>query len=155
MKYFFALLFFIFSINTSYAQQAPEFSLPTESGEQIALHDFKGKPVVIHFWATWCPYCKKLQPTLDNLSKKYQDKGVNFIAISLWEDEGATPQQVINERGFSFQTAINGDSIAEKYNVKGTPTTIFINKSGEIIWATGLSDPTSPKWEQAFKAITK
>ena len=144
---------FLFS-QQSFAQQAPNFSLKTSNGEIVNLADFKGQPTVIHFWATWCPYCKKLQPELNRLGKKYKDKSVNVVAISIWEDEGAMPQAVIDDRGHDFITLINGDKVADSYRVKGTPTTIFIDKNGEVIGASSASDPSLPLWEQAFEHIS-
>ena len=135
--------------------RAENFSLSTESGEVISLSDYKGKPLVLHFWATWCPYCKKLQPGLDKLYLKYQKQGLEMVAVSFWEEVGATPQAELLKRGMHFTTLVNGDNVAKLFEVKGTPTTLFINKSGEILWKTSNSDPNNPKLEQAIQAIIK
>ena len=149
-----ALSLYLFSY-VCIAQTAADFSLKTSTGEQISLADFTGQATVIHFWATWCPYCKKLQPELNRVAAEYKDKQVNFIAISIWEDEGADPQAVINERGHKFQTLVNGDKIAELYGVKGTPTTVFIDAGGNIVGVSTQSDPKLPFWEKAFEALSK
>jgi len=140
---------------TVFANQAPSFSLSTATGEVIHLSDYQGKPLVIHFWATWCPYCKKLQPGLDKLYLKYQKQGLEMIAISFWEESDATPQAELIKRGMHFQTLVNGDQVAKQYQVKGTPTTFFIDKSGNVHWLTNNSDPNNPKLEQAIQAIMK
>lgn len=133
---------------------APNWQLQDEAGHLIQASDFKGKPLIIHFWATWCPYCKKLQPGLNHLYLKYQNEGLQLIAISFNEDEGAKPQAVLDARGLSFQTAIEGDKVArDLFAVSGTPTTVFINNKGQIVAKTMLSDPNDPRLEQAVKLI--
>lgn len=135
-------------------QKAPEWQLHNEAGQLVKSSDYAGKPVIIHFWATWCPYCKKLQPGLDRLYKKYSDQGLEMIAISFWEDEGATPQASLDERGHSFKTLVEGDHVArELFGVKGTPTTVFIDKNGYILAKTRISDPDDPRLEQVIKIM--
>jgi thiol-disulfide isomerase/thioredoxin len=134
---------------------APAWQLKTQSGDIISSSQFQGQAVILHFWATWCPYCKKLQPKLAELEKKYQDQGVKIVAISFNEDEGALPQDEIVSRGYDFITAINGDEVAMRYGVKGTPTTFFINKNNQVIFKSTSSDTTDPRLELATKEIVK
>ncbi|QHJ11319.1 Thiol-disulfide oxidoreductase ResA [Paraglaciecola mesophila] len=135
-------------------KMAPSWSLLDAKGNLVSSKDFAGKPLIIHFWATWCPYCKKLQPGLDRLFKKYQAQGLQMIAISLLEEEGANPQEALTARGMSFKTLVDGDSIAmEKFFVRGTPTTFFINAKGQFVVATRLSDPNDPRLEQVVKSL--
>jgi cytochrome c biogenesis protein CcmG/thiol:disulfide interchange protein DsbE len=133
---------------------APKWELYDETNKLTQSSDFEGKPLIIHFWATWCPYCKKLQPGLDSLYKKYQPQGLELIAISFWEDEGATPQASLTERGHSFKTLVNGDHVAKQlFGVKGTPTTVFISKDGSILATTRISDPNDPRLEKIIKQM--
>lgn len=130
------------------------WELSTQSGETVSWQQLHGKPLILHFWATWCPYCKKLQPGLDRLYKKYQSQGLQLVAISFREDPGALPQDVLDARGHSFQTLVNGDSVArDVYDVSGTPTTIFIKANGEILGVTRSSDPDDPRLEQAIQLM--
>ncbi|WP_232283292.1 TlpA family protein disulfide reductase [Paraglaciecola sp. T6c] len=135
-------------------KMAPNWSLQDADGNQVSSTDFAGKPLIIHFWATWCPYCKKLQPGLERLYVKYQQQGLQMIAISLREDEDAKPQEALNARGMTFKTLVNGDQVAmDKFYVRGTPTTFFINAKGQVVVATQLSDPHDPRLEQVVKSI--
>jgi len=118
---------------------APAWNLTTQAGKPISLSDYQGKPVILHFWATWCPYCKKLQPKLVELQKKYQSSGVEIVSISFNEDDDARPQDEINHRGYDFITAVNGESVASQYGVRGTPTTFFINRQGQAIYKSTSS----------------
>ncbi len=133
-----------------------QWQLYNEAGQLVKSSDFLGKPLVIHFWATWCPYCKKLQPGLDTLYRKYQADGLQMIAISIREDEGATPQKELDGRGMSFKTLINGDAVAKNlFSVSGTPTTVFIDKTGHVVGSTSISDPDDPRLETIVKNIVE
>lgn len=132
----------------------PDWSLSNASGQEFKAEDYIGKPLVIHFWATWCPYCKKLQPGLEILKQKYSEQGVEFIAISFREDEGAEPQKMLRQRGITIPTLINGDFVAkELFGVTGTPTTIFIDHKGNIVGTTRTSNPTDPLLEKATQYL--
>lgn len=135
------------------AQPAPDFSLHDGEGNTVTLSSFRGKGVVIHFWATWCPYCEKLQPGLQSLYEKYRDDGLEVLAISFSESRGAKPSSELKERGYEFITLENGDLVASIYNVPGTPTTFFIDRAGNIVWGTNLSDPNDPRLEKAVRKI--
>jgi thiol-disulfide isomerase/thioredoxin len=134
---------------------APNWTLKTQAGNRISLADYQGKPVILHFWATWCPYCKKLQPKLVELEEKYKKSGVEIVAISFNEDDGAHPQDSITQRGYKFITAVQGDKVAQQYGVKGTPTTFFINRSGKVIFKSSSSNVADPRLELAIKEIIK
>lgn len=133
--------------------RAPVWQLQNEQGELVKSSDFEGKPLIIHFWATWCPYCKKLQPGLDRLFNEYHKDGLELISISIREDEGAKPQSVLDARGLNLKTVVNGEKVAELFEVAGTPTTIFIDKKGNIIAQTQSSNPDDPRLEQVVKYI--
>ncbi|MDX2370019.1 MAG: TlpA disulfide reductase family protein [Colwellia sp.] len=134
---------------------APPWQLTTQAGKLISLSDYQGKPVILHFWATWCPYCKKLQPKLVELEKKYQSSGIKIVSISFNEDDGATPQDEIKKRGYDFITAVKGELVADQYGVRGTPTTFFINRQGKAIYKSTSSDVNNPKLALAVQEIIK
>ncbi|TWX50656.1 peroxiredoxin family protein [Colwellia hornerae] len=152
---FIGLMSFNASASNNKANQAPHWTLKTQAGKTISLADYQGKPVILHFWATWCPYCKKLQPKLVELKEKYQDTGIEIVAISFSEDEGAKPQDSITQRGYQFITGVEGDKVANLYGVKGTPTTFFINRSGQVVFKSTSSNIADPQLELAVKEIIK
>ncbi len=150
----------LFSINiyadeSSTAPHDPAWQLKTQTGEKISSAQFEGQAIILHFWATWCPYCKKLQPKLAELEEKYQQQGVKVVAISFNEDDGALPQDELASRGYHFPTAVNGDQVAIIYGVRGTPTTFFINKNNQVIFKSTSSDTSDPRLELAVKEIIK
>lgn len=145
----------LFSAYSHAENTAKDWQLETQDGQAISLAQFKGKPVILHFWATWCPYCKKLQPTLVAMQEKYQAHDVALVGISFNEDPGATPQDALSARGHDFITAVEGDAIAEQYGVVGTPTTFYIDKKGQIVFKSTSSDTKDPRIELAIKEIIK
>jgi cytochrome c biogenesis protein CcmG/thiol:disulfide interchange protein DsbE len=134
---------------------APSWQLTTQEGKLISLKDYQGQPIILHFWATWCPYCKKLQPKLVELESKYQSSGIKIVSISFNEDEGAKPQDEINNRGYDFITAVKGELVAKEYGVRGTPTTFFINRQGKAVYKSTSSNVNNPKLELAVQEIIK
>jgi cytochrome c biogenesis protein CcmG, thiol:disulfide interchange protein DsbE len=154
----FTFISILLPLNSSYAadlQVVPNWQLKTQNGKNISLEELKGKPVILHFWATWCPYCKKLQPKLVEMQNKYEQEGVVIVGISFNEDEGARPQDEITARGYTFTTAVNGGKVAELYGVRGTPTTFYLNKKRELIYRSSNSDINDPKIELALQQMIK
>ena len=151
----FFITIFIIQQNTFAGELAPPWQLKTQDGQTISLKQYQNKPVILHFWATWCPYCKRLQPKLVSLQKKYQASGVEIVSVSFNEDEGALPQSEIYSRGYDFITAVNGEPVAANYGVRGTPTTFFINRLGEVLFKSTSSDITDPRLELAVQEIIK
>lgn len=119
--------------NTSNRKEAPDFTLSTLDGGVIRLSDFKGRVVLIDFWAEWCGPCKRATPTIASLYKKY--KNSDFIVFGINLDDKKDLDKVINyvkEHGIEYPTLIDGFSVASKYNVTGIPKFILIDKNGKI-----------------------
>lgn len=135
------------------SQQAPDFTLKDASGEEIRLSDYRGKVVILHFWATWCPYCKRLQPGLDGLYQKYQQDGLELLGVSFSEDAGADPQGTLDKRGHQFKTLLKGGRVARLYQVSGTPTTFFIDRKGLLRAVTMTSNPDEPGLEKMAQLL--
>jgi peroxiredoxin len=139
----------------AWADTAPAFTLPDADGELVSLSDYQGQALVLHFWATWCPYCKKLQPGLETVVQQYAGKGLVLLAVSYNEDEGAEPQAVLRRRGLHFKTLVDGDTVASLYSVPGTPTTFFINRKGDIVGMTNTSNPDDPELQRLARAALR
>ncbi|WP_448551961.1 TlpA family protein disulfide reductase [Thalassotalea montiporae] len=154
---------FLLTISNAFAEQkassktpsniVPDWQLTMQNGEPINWKMFEGKPVILHFWATWCPYCKRLQPKLVELVEKHPE--VVLVGISFNEDEDAKPQDVLAERGYTFKTAVNGEEAVRKFGVSGTPTTFFIKRNGEAIFKYTSSDIKDPRLLKATQVIAE
>ncbi len=145
----------LLAITNVRAETAPAFTLSNAQGEAVSLADYRGQPVILHFWATWCPYCKKLQPGLVATRDAFHEQGLVLLGISFREDEGTQPQAVLQSRGMDFMTLIDGDDVASAYSVNGTPTTFFIGRQGNIVGRTSKSDPADPIWHKGAEMIAE
>lgn len=132
--------------------EAPDFELLDASHQPFHLSDYKGKAVIVLFWATWCPYCAKLMPGLETYYQKYHQQGLEIIAVDI-KDEGADPVAHMKKKGFTFKLGLNGDAVAEQWHVNTTPSVFFINRQGQIIAMNHNSDPDSSLLNQIIRKI--
>ena len=114
--------------------KAPEFILQDMDDASHRLSDFHGKVVMLNFWATWCPPCRREMPSMERLYNKYKDRGLVIVAVNQWED----PDLVFEFTGQlsvapTFPILFDRESrIAEQYKVKGLPTTYLLDREGKI-----------------------
>jgi thiol-disulfide isomerase/thioredoxin len=134
------------------AIMAPAWHITNDTIE-LSSESLLGKPYVLHFWATWCPYCKKLQPGLETISKGYVEKGIETYAVSFWENPRTKPIKDMKRRGLDFKVLVHGDEAAKSFDVTSTPTTVFINHRGEIVFTYVLSDPNDPQLRLAYETL--
>jgi cytochrome c biogenesis protein CcmG, thiol:disulfide interchange protein DsbE len=111
---------------------APDFTLTDTNGKQVSLSDFRGKVVVLDFWATWCPPCKMEIPGFIELQKTYGAKGVEIVGVAL--DEPARVAEFAAKNGMNYTVVLGTDEIALKYGgIDGIPTTVLIDRNGKIV----------------------
>ncbi len=113
---------------------APEFQLPDQRGQLVALSDLRGSPVLINFWATWCGPCRFEMPFIQEIYKNegFSDKGLIILAINIGEDS-RTVNEFMVDNDLSFTVLFDTDqNVAQKYNIRAIPTTFFIDKNGII-----------------------
>ena len=123
------------SSDTSAAKPASDFTVQDANGMQVKLSDFSGKPVVLNFWATWCPPCQRELPAFDKMYKVYGDK-VQFLMINV-DGSGADPlsiQESMASAGFSFPLYYDlKGSAASAYRISSIPMSYFIDAEGNIV----------------------
>jgi peroxiredoxin len=111
---------------------APAFSLRDLSGRPLALADYRGKVVVLDFWATWCIPCRQEVPHFIALQKKHGSKGLAVIGISL-DDEEKPVRSFYTEFGMTYPVAMGNAAMAEQYGgILGLPVTFVIDRQGRI-----------------------
>lgn len=126
-----------------------DWTLNNLSGKPISLSDYQGKPTLLVFWATWCPYCKKLLPGIARLNDKYESKGLKVLAVNIKEDW--KPEVYWRNHEYQFETVLEGDDVAKLYGISGTPGIVFIAPSGKVLGVKQFSDPEHPLLERFAK----
>jgi thiol-disulfide isomerase/thioredoxin len=118
---------------------APDFALQDLQGKQVKLSDFRGKAVLLNFWATWCGPCKVEMPWFVELQKQYGPQGLQIVGVALDDSGKDAIQKYANEMGVNYTILQGQDSVGDAYGAIGLPTTYFIDRDGKIIdSASGL-----------------
>lgn len=138
------------------APLAADFSLPDIDGEMHALSDYRGQVVMLNFWATWCPPCRREMPSMQRLYAKYRDRGLTVVAVNQFEE----PDLVFEFVGRlsvepTFPILFDRESrIAEQYEVKGLPTTYLLDRDGRIRYrAIGGREFDHPEVEALIESL--
>jgi thiol-disulfide isomerase/thioredoxin len=129
---------------------APEWELQNSENKKRKLSDFKGKIVVMDFWATWCAPCIQSQPKLQAIHEKYKD------VVVLGMDFNDKPNVELNKyklrKNLSYEMILNAEKIGAFYKVVGLPTVYVIDKAGKIIYASlGYSEKEEHQLEKIIE----
>lgn len=110
---------------------APDFILRSVSGNEVKLSDFKGRPVIINFWATWCYPCRIEMPLFQ---ARYEQHSPNLVILAVNFDEASQDVRLfVDEFNLTFDPLLDpGGRIQELYQIRGYPTTYFVDKDGII-----------------------
>jgi peroxiredoxin len=115
-------------------QMAPEWNLKDLDGKDIKLSDFKGKVVILDFWATWCGPCKLEIPGFVSLQKEYADRGLMVIGISLDEGDPKLVKSFAKRMAMNYPVLLGNNKITSDYGgIEAIPTTLIIDQRGMII----------------------
>ena len=121
---------------------APGWELQDLAGKTVHLADFKGKVVILDFWATWCPPCRAEIPGFIDLQKKYQAQGLVIVGVSL-DDAGVdTVKAFVQKMGMNYPVVMSDKNVISTYgNIEAIQTTFVIDRSGRIVKQhLGLTD---------------
>jgi len=127
-------LVFLVGMGFSYPKKAPDIRFTGLDGKDYQLSDFRGKVVIVNFFASHCPPCMVELKELAKLYRKYEGRGL--VIISLMVDEEASPllPQIVRAKGITYPVGIASEKIMEAFgNVYITPTTFIINKEGQVV----------------------
>ncbi len=136
---------------------APDFEVLDHDGNTVKLSDFRGKPVVLNFWATWCPPCKAELSDFDEAATTYGDK-VTFLMVNLTDggrDTVSSVKAFVSANGYTFPVYFDTQySAANAYRVSSIPTTYFINAAGEIV-SHKVGMVSASELESGIKSLLK
>jgi len=116
-------------------QPAPDFTLKTLDGEQASLSKFRDRPVLINFWASWCPPCRLEMPDLVRTYEAHQAEGFVILAINLtFQDSLSSAQAFVEEFNMTFPVLLDetGEVTTSVYRLYGLPTSVFVDRNGVI-----------------------
>jgi len=117
-------------------ESAPAFSMPTQRGGAVSLEQFRGKVLMLDFWATWCPPCAEEMPSLVKLAQEYEGRGLGFVAANRDEPLSAPAAVgVFDARrapGISAYVAFASDDVATRYRAAVLPTLYLIDRVGKV-----------------------
>jgi peroxiredoxin len=113
---------------------APDFTLQSLDGKAVRLSDFRGKAVVLNFWATWCEPCKIEMPWFVDLQKKYASEGLQILGVAM---DDASPQEIekfAKQMEVNYPVMVGKDSVGDAYGgVQFLPATFYIGRDGKVI----------------------
>ena len=114
-------------------KSAPEFSLKDVDGRSVSLAEYKGKVVLLDFWATWCGPCKIEIPWFVDFEQKYKDRGFAVLGVAMDEEGWSVVKPYLTESKINYRVVMGNDSIASLYGgVDSLPTTFILDKDGRI-----------------------
>lgn len=122
--------------------KAPDFRLASLDGQMVKLSDYRGKAVLLNFWATWCSPCKVEMPWFADLQKQYGKDGLVILGVAMDDSKPAEIADFASKMGVNYPILLGTDKVSDDYgDVQYLPTSFYISRSGTIVdKMTGLMD---------------
>lgn len=134
---------------------APDFSLSDAYGNMQRLSAFRGRVVLLSFWATWCPPCLDNMPALENFYRAHRDQGLTILAVASDQQGGAVVTPFLRQHGLSFMALLDSTGeVTRMYGVSSLPTTYLLDRQGRLVTvAIGDSLWADPKSQALITSL--
>ena len=113
-------------------QPAPNFTLLDLNGKSVSLSDYKGKVVLIDFWATWCPPCRESIPGMEKIHKTYVNQGLVLLGVSVDSGEWDSVKTFQRDKKFTYMVLQGTEDVASQYSVRTIPMMVLVDKAGIV-----------------------
>ena len=133
---------------------APDFTLNDGNGKPITLSEYKGKVVLLDFWATWCTGCKVEIPWYMEFEKKYKRRGLTSIGVAMDDDGWKTVTPYLKKKPINYPIVVGDATFAKTYNVQSLPVTLLIDRHGRIADAH-VGMVVKSAWEGEIQALLR
>jgi thiol-disulfide isomerase/thioredoxin len=131
---------------------APGFTLPSADNTTITLSRYKGRVVLLDFWATWCTGCKVEIPWYEEFQKKYARRGLVLIGAAMDDEGWATVKPYLSEHPINYPIVIGNPSLVKPYKVDNMPVTLLIDRKGNVAdWHIGMVNKGT--WEMEIQQL--
>lgn len=127
-------------------RMAPDFTLDDTSGKKVSLASYRGHPLVVDFWATWCGPCKVEIPWFEKLHDQYAGQGLEILGVSTDDLDPDDPAKLFTEKRdiadfaqkmhMNYPVLYGSNPVEDKYGIEAMPTTFFIDRNGKIVAST-------------------
>ena len=141
---------------TRIGKPAPQFAMQLLDGGEFRLSDHEGRPLVINFWASWCPPCRQESPAFERQWRRYRDTGIQFVGVDI-QDDVSDAEAYVREFGLTFPNGLDPDGkITIDYGVIGLPVTFFVGSSGivEGRWVGAIPEEKLEEWVKTLVAAS-
>ncbi len=141
-------------LDTNIGQKAPVFELQDLSDTKVSLDSFKGKPVLLNFWATWCPYCRKERAHLNKLHDDYKHKGLVIISVSSDRSVKKLKKFMADTPSEFIVLSDSDGKVSTSYNIRGLPSSLLIDREGIIKYKfTGFREWNSDSSRKLIESL--
>jgi cytochrome c biogenesis protein CcmG/thiol:disulfide interchange protein DsbE len=132
---------------------APELALRDARGKMVRLSDYKGKVVLLDFWATWCTGCKTEIPWFIEFDRKYRRSGLAAIGVALDEDGWKSVKPYLKQhRDLKYRVVVGDDDVARRFQANALPLTLLIDRRGRIVFSQSGVMPREG-WEKEIQRL--